>query len=129
VEFDLMYGEGISAEGDVLDLAATAEFIEKSGAWYSYKGERMGQGREGAKLFLKEHPELISEISQLIMSTVGAAPAAGIKPAAALGGMNTEADIDDSEEPAEETKQPFTKGAKGQKRKSDVSLNGAEIIV
>jgi recombination protein RecA len=128
-EFDVIFNEGISKVGEIVDIGVDKGVVDKSGAWYSYKGERMGQGREGAKLFLKEHPELISEISQLIMSTVGAAPAAGIKPAAALAGMNTEADIDDSEEPAEETKQPFAKGAKGQKRKSDVSLNGAEIIV
>src|SRR6202453_1392572 len=54
-EFDLLYGEGISAEGDILDLAVKKEFVEKSGAWYSYKGERMGQGRDQAKQYLKDN--------------------------------------------------------------------------
>src|ERR1700755_3667049 len=59
IEFDLLYGEGISAEGDVLDLGVKKDLIEKSGAWYSLKGERMGQGRDQAKAYLKEHPELM----------------------------------------------------------------------
>ena len=71
VEFDLMYGEGISAEGDVLDLATTAEFVEKSGAWYSYNGERMGQGRDQAKNFLKEHPEVMVELRNKILAANG----------------------------------------------------------
>jgi len=62
VEFDLMYGEGISAEGDVLDLAVKKDLVEKSGAWYSYKGERMGQGRDQAKTFLKENPEIMEKL-------------------------------------------------------------------
>jgi len=67
VEFDLMYGEGISAEGDVLDLAVKKEMVEKSGAWYSYKGERMGQGRDQAKNFLKENPAAMVELRQKIL--------------------------------------------------------------
>jgi len=62
IEFDLSYGEGISIEGDVLDLAVKKELVEKSGAWFSYQGERMGQGRDQAKTFLKEHPDALVEL-------------------------------------------------------------------
>ncbi|HEX9120023.1 MAG TPA: recombinase RecA [Terriglobales bacterium] len=61
-EFDIMYGEGISKEGDVLDLAANHNIVEKSGAWFSYKGERIGQGRENAKQFLKENKDITAKI-------------------------------------------------------------------
>jgi recombination protein RecA len=71
VEFDLMYGEGISAEGDILDLAVTANLVDKSGAWFSYKGERMGQGRDQAKEFLKSHPEAMVELRKNILSMKG----------------------------------------------------------
>ena len=65
-EFDIMFGEGISKEGDVLDLAANVEIVNKSGAWYSYKGERIGQGRENTKTFLKEHPDILEEIEAAV---------------------------------------------------------------
>ncbi|MEK6772511.1 MAG: recombinase RecA [Bdellovibrionota bacterium] len=71
VEFDLMFGEGISAEGDILDLAVTANMVEKSGAWFSYKGERMGQGRDQAKNFLKEHPQAMVDLRAQILSANG----------------------------------------------------------
>ncbi len=71
VEFDLMYGEGISAEGDVLDIGVKKEMIEKSGAWYSIKGERMGQGRDQAKQFLKEHPEMMKSLREQILAAYG----------------------------------------------------------
>jgi len=71
VEFDLMYGEGISEEGDLLDLAVTANFVEKSGAWFSINGERMGQGRDAAKTFLKEHPEYMTELRSKILAANG----------------------------------------------------------
>ena len=58
VEFDIMYGEGISKTGELLDLGVTAGVVEKSGSWFSYDGERIGQGRENAKNFLKEHPDV-----------------------------------------------------------------------
>lgn len=66
-EFDILYGVGISKEGDVLDLAVEEGLIEKSGAWYSYKGERIGQGRENAKQYLKEHTELLSQLEKAIL--------------------------------------------------------------
>jgi recombination protein RecA len=65
-EFDVVYGEGISKVGDLLDLGVAQDIVEKSGAWYSYNGERIGQGRENAKTFLKEHPELVSEIDHKV---------------------------------------------------------------
>lgn len=65
-EFDIMFGKGISREGDLLDLAAREDIIIKSGAWYSYKGERIGQGRENAKRYLMENPEIFSEVDQAV---------------------------------------------------------------
>lgn len=67
-EFDIMYGEGISREGSVLDLAVTAEIIRKAGAWYTYEGEQMGQGRENAKRFLRENPEIMVEVTDRVMT-------------------------------------------------------------
>jgi len=62
-EFDIMYNQGISREGDVIDLAVTQEVVEKSGAWYTYKGENIAQGREAAKNYLAEHPKVFDEIA------------------------------------------------------------------
>ncbi|MGE5311950.1 MAG: recombinase RecA [Nitrospirota bacterium] len=70
-EFDIMYGQGISREGDVLDMAAGLNIIEKSGAWYSYQGERMGQGRENVKAFLKEHPDISAAIERKVLQAYG----------------------------------------------------------
>ena len=71
VEFDIMYGEGISKTGELLDLGATAGIIEKSGSWFSYDGERIGQGRENAKNFLKEHKDVAQAIEQKIRANAG----------------------------------------------------------
>ncbi|MDO4166776.1 MAG: recombinase RecA [Eubacteriales bacterium] len=65
-EVDIIFGEGISTEGDILDLAANEDIINKSGAWYAYNGEKIGQGRENAKQFLKEHPDLMEEVAQKV---------------------------------------------------------------
>jgi recombination protein RecA len=70
-EFDIMYGTGISREGDILDLGVDNELVEKSGAWFSYNGERVGQGRENAKQFLKENPELTNEIETRLRELYG----------------------------------------------------------
>ncbi|HEY3028442.1 MAG TPA: recombinase RecA [Pyrinomonadaceae bacterium] len=70
-EFDIMYGEGISREGDLLDLASTHRVVEKSGAWFSYKGDRLGQGRENAKQSLKENPELLGRIENEVKLKLG----------------------------------------------------------
>jgi recombination protein RecA len=71
VEFDLMYNEGISAEGDVLDLAVAANMIEKSGAWFSNNGERMGQGRDQAKEYLKQNPKVVEELRNKLLAAKG----------------------------------------------------------
>ena len=70
-EFDIMYGEGISREGDVLDLAVTQNVVDKSGAWFSYKGDRLGQGRENSKVSLKENPDLLKRIEREVKVKLG----------------------------------------------------------
>jgi recombination protein RecA len=70
-EFDIMYGEGISREGDLLDLAVVQRAVEKSGAWFSYKGERLGQGRENAKTALRENPEVLRKIERDVKVKLG----------------------------------------------------------
>nr|WP_297884901.1 recombinase RecA [uncultured Blautia sp.] len=65
-EFDIMFGTGISREGEILDLASECSVVNKSGAWYSYQGEKIGQGRENVKVFLKEHPEIFDEIEKKV---------------------------------------------------------------
>ncbi|MBN1959162.1 MAG: recombinase RecA [Desulfuromonadales bacterium] len=70
-EFDIMYGTGISREGDILDLGVDNDIVEKSGSWFSYKGERVGQGRENAKQYLKEHAEITNEIENSLRELYG----------------------------------------------------------
>ena len=83
-EFDLMYGEGVSREGDLLDLAVERRMVEKSGTWFSYGGERLGQGREKVKLFLKQNPEIFDAIDTRVRKELGltAEPAEEPAPAA-----------------------------------------------
>ncbi|KXV36264.1 recombinase RecA, partial [Gluconobacter japonicus] len=71
VEFDIMYGEGISKMGELLDLGVKANIVEKSGAWFSFDSQRIGQGRENAKQFLREHPEMSGEIERRIRADAG----------------------------------------------------------
>ena len=71
VEFDIMYGEGISKTGELIDLGVKAGVVEKSGAWFSYNSQRIGQGRESAKTFLKEHPEVANAIETAIRQNAG----------------------------------------------------------
>ncbi|MDR2354617.1 MAG: recombinase RecA [Clostridiales Family XIII bacterium] len=73
-EFDIMYGSGISKEGDLLDSAAELRVVDKSGAWYSFEGNRIGQGRENVKLFLREHPDIMKRIEELVLATLKPAP-------------------------------------------------------
>ena len=73
-EFDIIFGEGISKEGDVLDLAVEKSIIEKSGAWYSYKGERLGQGRDNTRIFLKENPETFVQVEGEVRERLGMKP-------------------------------------------------------
>jgi len=77
VEFDIVFGEGISKEGDLIDLGVEQNLVEKSGAWYSYNGERIGQGRENAKTFLKEHKEIFADIDQKVRLGYGLPLSAG----------------------------------------------------
>jgi recombination protein RecA len=97
VEFDIMYGQGISREGDVLDLAANENVVEKSGAWFSYGSECIGQGREQAKSFLREHPEVLAQIEGKLLERFGVKKA---PPAAAPA------------EPEPEEKKPRVKAVK-----------------
>ena len=70
-EVDIMYGEGISQVGELLDMAAEKDIIDKSGAWYSYKGDRIGQGRENVKNYMKQHPEIVAEVSARVRDAYG----------------------------------------------------------
>ena len=70
-EFDIIFGEGISTVGDILDLAADANIVNKSGAWYAYEGNKIGQGRENTKQYLKEHTEMLEEIEQKVRAHYG----------------------------------------------------------
>jgi recombination protein RecA len=86
-EFDIMYGEGISREGDMLDLAANSNIVEKSGSWFSYKNERIGQGRENAKAFLKENKDIAAKVEAEVRKSLGLTGATE-KAAAAAAGPN-----------------------------------------
>ena len=70
-EFDIMFGQGISREGDILDLAANVDIIVKSGSWYSYNGNKIGQGRENAKTYLRENPDIMNEVAQKVRAHYG----------------------------------------------------------
>jgi recombination protein RecA len=70
-EFDIIYGEGVSREGDLLDLGVTNNIVEKSGSWYSYKGERIGQGRENARQFMKDNPDIRTKVDAELRKTLG----------------------------------------------------------
>jgi recombination protein RecA len=97
-EFDIIYGEGISREGDLIDLGVAQNIVEKSGSWYSYKGERIGQGRENARQFLKDNPDIRQNVDTELRKALGLgrkepdavaapvpAPIEASKPAAAAG--------------------------------------------
>jgi recombination protein RecA len=71
VEFDIMYGEGVSKTGELVDLGVAANIVEKSGAWFSYSGQRIGQGRENAKNFLRENKDVAQKIEQAIRENAG----------------------------------------------------------
>jgi len=75
-ELDVLYGEGISYEGDLIDIAAAMEIVEKSGMWYSFEGERIGQGRDATRQFLKEHPEISARIDAKVREKTGLKPKA-----------------------------------------------------
>jgi len=70
-EFDILYGQGTSREGDLLDIGVAKNVVEKSGSWFSYSGERIGQGREKARDYLKEHPEVADKLDQELRNVLG----------------------------------------------------------
>jgi recombination protein RecA len=70
-EFDILFGEGISREGEVIDMGVTAKIVDKSGAWYAYQGEKIGQGRDNAREFLRENPTLAREIENKVRESLG----------------------------------------------------------
>ena len=96
VEFDIMYGEGISKMGELIDLGVTAEIVEKSGSWFSYDSQRIGQGRENVKNFLKENPEMAEEIEHKIRENAGLLAGEMITP------PNEEKKEDDDKNPADD---------------------------
>jgi recombination protein RecA len=95
VEFDIMYGEGVSKMGELIDLGVKAGVVEKSGAWFSYDSQRIGQGRENAKVFLKQNPDMANKIETLIRQN------AGLIAEKILVGEETTDDDDDDDEAAE----------------------------
>jgi recombination protein RecA len=103
VEFDIMYGTGISREGDLIDLASNDGIVEKSGSWFAFKGERIGQGRENAKDYLREHPDTYKEIEARVFEKYGVnkGPQAVAAPAEA-----------EAAAPAEGEKRPRVKAVK-----------------
>jgi recombination protein RecA len=90
VEFDIMYGEGVSKTGELIDLGTAAGVVEKSGAWFSHGGQRIGQGRENAKQFLKENPEVAATIEAAVRQNAGLV-------AGSMMSGNTEKDDSDDE--------------------------------
>jgi recombination protein RecA len=88
-EFDILYGEGISREGDLLDLAVNSNILEKSGSWFSYKGERIGQGRENARAFLKENKDTMAKLDAEVRKALGLTPAAASAAPAAVPAQAT----------------------------------------
>jgi recombination protein RecA len=84
-EFDILYGEGISREGDLLDLAVNNNVLEKSGSWFSYKNERIGQGRENARQFLKDNKDTLAKLEVEVRKALGLVPASA-PPAAPTNG-------------------------------------------
>ncbi len=88
-EFDILYGEGISREGDLLDLAVAQNILEKSGSWFSYKGERIGQGRENARAFLKENKDTMAKLDAEVRKALGMIPAAALHAPAAVPAQAT----------------------------------------
>jgi len=82
-EFDILYGEGISREGEIIDMGVIAKVVEKSGSWYAYQGEKIGQGKDNAREFLRENPDVAREIENKVRESLGVPLLAGSDPAAA----------------------------------------------
>ncbi|MEG0004157.1 MAG: recombinase RecA, partial [Comamonas sp.] len=84
-EFDILFGEGISREGEIIDMGVEAKILDKSGAWYAYRGEKIGQGRDNAREFLRENPDLAHEIENRVREGLGISLLAGTTPPPAAG--------------------------------------------
>ncbi len=76
--FDILYGQGISRQGEIIDLGVDAKIVEKSGAWYSYNGDKIGQGKDNAREYLRENPDIAKEIENKVRATLGVAPMNGV---------------------------------------------------
>ena len=112
-EFDIIYGKGISKEGDILDLAADVDIVNKSGAWYAYKDEKIGQGRENAKAYLKEHPEILEEIEAQVRAHYG---------------LDNSADEDEAIDTAVEEKPKKSRKSKAAEKEDDqIELSAADM--
>ena len=99
VEFDIMYGEGISKEGEIIDLGVNAGVIEKSGAWFAFDGERIGQGRENTRKFLKDNPKVAAAIEKKLRENAGL-----VANAMLAGAEESNDDEGDDEAPAAKAK-------------------------
>lgn len=112
-EFDIMYGQGISREGDTLDMAAALDIVNKSGAWYAYKDEKIGQGRENAKAYLKEHPEILEEIEAQVRAHYG---------------LDNNVDEDEAVDTAVEEKPKKSRKSKAAEKEDDqIELSAADM--
>ena len=112
-EFDIIYGKGISKEGDILDLAADVDIVNKSGAWYAYKDEKIGQGRENAKAYLKEHPEILEEIEAQVRAHYG---------------LDNSVDEDEAVDTAVEEKSKKSRKSKAAEKEDDqIELSAADM--
>jgi recombination protein RecA len=105
-EFDILYGEGISREGDLLDLAVNSNILEKSGSWFSYKGERIGQGRENARAFLKENKDTMAKLDAEVRKTLGLTPATAAPTPVPVQATGTQGRVTTMPTAAEATKVP-----------------------
>jgi recombination protein RecA len=123
VEFDILYGEGISMEGDVIDLAQEHGVLDKSGSWFSFEGEKLGQGRDNTRLFLKQHPEITEKIRSQVLAKVGKVAVATAAPAVSPDSDDDEGTEFHEQPKARETdykdKSPRAPGVRGNFKKSE----------
>ena len=118
-EFDILFGEGISRQGEIIDLGVNARIIEKSGAWYAYNGEKIGQGRDNAREFLRENPELAFEIENKVRESLGVPLL--LEPVTGFDGSDDSEDV--ATPHAKEIKEP-----KGKAAKAKAAKEAAEVL-
>jgi recombination protein RecA len=123
VEFDIIFGEGISMEGDVIDLAQQHNILEKSGSWFSFEGEKLGQGRDNTRLFLKAHPEITDKIRKGILAKVAKTPQQNAIAAAAAANLEAEdaenEPVSKNSESAQRDRTTRTSGVRGNPKKGE----------